>query len=92
MEPIKIAGLTLKSETPTIKDREEDAIIDDAGDPAFADAASENPPVPEPISYEYVPTIEEEITTIIKRVEELPNSDTNIKALAKLKGALELLS
>ena len=39
-----------------------------------------------------VPTITEELLRITKRVEELPKSDTNIKALAKLKGALELLS
>ena len=84
MEPIKIAGLTLKSE-PETADVEAEKIID---------AASENLPVPEPVSDDgsNLPTIEEEITTIIKRVEELPKSDTNIKALAKLKGALELLA
>ena len=82
MEPVKIAGLTLKSEPKTA---EVEKIID---------AASENLPVPEPIPDDYsnLPTIEEEIITIIKRVEDLPKSDTNIKALAKLKGALELLA
>ena len=68
MEPIKIAGLTLKSE-PKVEDAEE---VD---------------------SVESTPPINEELYSLIQRVEEeLPKSDTNIKALAKLKGALELLS
>ena len=79
MEPVKIAGLTLKP-SPTIEELRKELNPNDATEEPLLD------------DYSNLPSIEEEITTIIKRVEDLPNSDTNIKALAKLKGALELLS
>ena len=77
MEPVKIAGLTLKS-SPTIEELRKEL----------------NPPQEEfQPTITSVPTIPEELLRITKRIEEeLPKSDTNIKALAKLKGALELLN
>lgn len=94
MESIKIAGLTLKSEVPSEKEREEDAIIQ-GSDPAFSDAAPEGiidglrdeDEIPEHES-----TLVEKLTSIIKRVEEWPKDDNTIKAIGKLKGALQLLS
>lgn len=94
MEPIKIAGLTLKSEVPSEKEREEDAIIEDS-DPTFADAASEgimDGLKDDDETPEHEPTLMEELTLIIKRVEEWPKDDNTIKAIGKLKGALQLLS
>ena len=102
MEPIKIAGLTLKSEVPSEKEREEDAIIEDS-DPAFADAAPEGimdglKDEDETLGFEESPVETEElhITSqlkhIISTVEEFPKDDNNIKAIGKLKGALQLLS
>ena len=70
MQPVKLGGLTLKSE-----EKKEDVI-------RFSGEDTPGPSL----------KVREELRLIIKRVEELPKSDTNIKALAKLKGALELLS
>ena len=81
MEPIKIAGLTLKSEKEVVeKDCDEGQ---ESSQPELTQMES---------NLEHATTIQESILSIIKRVEELPKADTNIKALAKLKGALELLS
>ena len=111
MEPIKIAGLTLKSEVPSEKERKEDAIIEDI-DPSFANAASEdtidrlkdedlviammkpeeNTFVPDNKEKERASTIQESLLQIITRVEALDKTDNTIKAIGKLKGALELLS
>ena len=87
MEPVKIAGLTLKH-SPTTDELRKDLNPSRENFPVNPNDATEEPFLDD---YSNLPTIEEEITTIIKRVEELPKSDTNIKALAKLKGALELL-
>ena len=87
MEPIKIAGLTLKSEQKV----EEVVDMEEILEAAAAENLEIPDPNPEPIEVE-VPTITEELLRITKRVEELPNSDNLIKALAKLKGALELLA
>ena len=87
MEPIKIAGLTLKSERKVEDVEEVDGVEseDVSGDILGTDESDF--PVDRP------PSINEELYSLIQRVvEELPKSDTNIKALAKLKGALELLS
>ena len=82
MEPIKIAGLTLKSEKGVVeKDCDESQ---ESSQPELTQMES---------NLERAATVQESILSIIRRVEEeLPKSDTNIKALAKLKGALELLS
>ena len=81
MEPVKIAGLTLKSEKEVVeKDCDESQ---ESSRPELTQMES---------NLEHATTIQESILSIIKRVEELPKADTNIKALAKLKGALELLS
>ena len=80
MEPVKIAGLTLNSEKGVVeKDCDEGQ---ESSQPELTQVES---------NLEFT-TIQESILSIIKRVEELPKSDTNIKALAKLKGALELLN
>ena len=81
MEPIKIAGLTLKSE-PKVVEKEYDE-SQESTQPELTQMES---------NLERAATVQESILSIIKRVEELPKSDTNIKALAKLKGALELLN
>lgn len=109
MQPVKLGGLTLKSEEkkegvitfsgedtpgPSLKDREEDAIIED-NDPAFTDAAPEgilDGLKDEDETPEHEPTLMEELRLIIKRVEEWPRDDNTIKAIGKLKGALQLLS
>ena len=99
MQPVKLGGLTLKSEE---KKEEVEEIVD---------AASEGLEVPEPEedildsgegildglkdedeTPEHEPTLMEELTSIIKRVEEWPRDDNTIKAIGKLKGALQLLS
>ena len=80
MEPIKIAGLTLKSEQKV-----ED--VEEVGSGESENASEDIPGTDIPLS------INEELYSLIQRVkEDSPKSDTNIKALAKLKGALELLS
>ena len=90
MEPIKIAGLTLKSELS--KDTVKELFDGTAGVLEGAKVILKVPdPALEPIEAK-VPIISEELLRITKRVEELPNSDKVIKALAKLKGALELLN
>ena len=81
MEPVKIAGLTLKSEQKVVEKEYDDS--QESSQPELTQVES---------NLEHATTIQESILSIIKRVEELPKSDTNIKALAKLKGALELLS
>ena len=81
MEPIKIAGLTLKSEPEAAE--KEYGEIQESVQPELTQVES---------NLERAATVQESILSIIKRVEELPKSDTNIKALAKLKGALELLA
>ena len=88
MEPVKIASITLKP-SPTIEELRKELNPAQENFPVNSNDATEEPLLDD---YSNLPTIEEEITTIIKRVEELPKSDTNIKALAKLKGALGLLS
>ena len=95
MEPIKIAGLTLKSEIPSDKEREEDAIIDDSA-PAFANAAPEkNTESNERKVFQEVPerssTIQESLISILTSVEALDRTDNTIKAIGKLQGAIELL-
>ena len=92
MEPIKIAGLTLKSELSKDTVREPfDGTVEGVEEVEENLEVPDPDPTPEPIEVK-VPTITEELSRITKRVEELPNSDKVIKALAKLKGALELLS
>ena len=81
MEPVKIAGLTLKSE-PKVAEKDCDESQESA-QPELTQMES---------NLERAVTVQESILSIIKRVEELPKSDTNIKALAKLKGALKLLA
>jgi len=81
MESIKIAGLTLKSEKEVVEKEYDES--QESSRPELTQVES---------NLEFTTTIQESILSIIKRVEELPKSDTNIKALAKLKGALELLS
>ena len=81
MEPVKIAGLTLKSEKGVVEKNCDES--QESSRPELTQVES---------NLEFTTTIQESILSIIKRVEELPKSDTNIKALAKLKGALELLS
>ena len=81
MEPVKIAGLTLKSEKEVVEKNCDES--QESSRPELTQVES---------NLEFTTTIQESILSIIKRVEELPKSDTNIKALAKLKGALELLS
>ena len=97
MEPIKIAGLTLKSESKVGEAVDMEKILHDANEnfPVNPNDATEEPDASQedfPPTITRVPTITEELLRITKRVEELPKSDTNIKALAKLKGALELLA
>ena len=81
MESIKIAGLTLKSESKAAEKEYDES--QESTKPELTQMES---------NLERATTIQEYILSIIKRVEELPKSDTNIKALAKLKGALELLN
>ena len=81
MEPVKIAGLTLKSEKEVVEKNCDES--QESSQPELTQVES---------NLEFTTTIQESILSIIKRVEELPKSDTNIKALAKLKGAFELLS
>lgn len=95
MEPIKIAGLTLKSEIPSDKEREEDAIINDS-DPTFADTTPEKNTESNEVNVsQEIPdrelTIQEDLISILKRVEALERTDNTIKAIGKLQGAIELL-
>ena len=103
MQPVKLGGLTLKSEVPSLKEREEDAIVDDSGDPAFAEAAPEGimdglKDEDETLGFEESPVETEELPItsqlkhIIITVEDFPKDDNTIKAIGKLKGALQLLS
>ena len=89
MQPVKLGGLTLKSEEKKEETKEEFDFPINPNDATEEPAASQEIFSP---TITNVPTITEELLRITKRVEELPNSDKVIKALAKLKGALELLS
>lgn len=83
MQPVKLGGLTLKSE-----EKKEDV-------EEIMGVASEGLEVPEPEDFpvDRPPSIGEELYSLIQRVEEeVPKSDNLIKALGKLKGALQLLS
>ena len=87
MEPVKIAGLTLKSEQKVEDVEEVDGVESEGVSEDIPGTGESDFPVDRP------PSINEKLYSLIQRVEEeLPKSDTNIKALAKLKGALELLS
>lgn len=84
MQPVKLGGLTLKSEEiiKTTGPIHLGEVIKEA-----VDATSEEPTGPTPDF-----NIQEALTSIIKRVEEFPKDDNTIKAIGKLKGALILLS
>ena len=83
MQPVKLGGLTLKSE----EKKEEVGEIVGAASEGILDGLKDEDETPE-----HEPTLMEELTSIIKRVEEFPKDDNTIKALGKLKGALQLLS
>ena len=86
MEPVKIARLTLKSEQKVEDVEEVDGVESEGVSEDIPGTGESDFPV------DRLPSINEKLYSLIQRVEELPKSDTNIKALAKLKGALELLS
>ena len=85
MEPIKIKGLDLKSE---VKEEEVEEIMGSSPEGIVDGLKDED----EDETPEHEPTLMEELTSIIKRVEEWPKDDNTIKAIGKLKGALQLLS
>ena len=70
MQPVKLGGLTLKSE-----EKKEDVI-------RFSGEDTPGPSL----------KVREELRLIIKRVEDFPKDNNTIKAIGKLKGALQLLS
>ena len=83
MLTVKLGGLTLKSEG---KKEEVEEIVDVVPE-GIMDGLKDGDETPEHES-----TLMEELTSIIKRVEEFPKDDNTIKAIGKLKGALQLLS
>ena len=107
MQPVKLGGLTLKSEEKT---EEVEEIVDAAseglevpepeeGDGESNEGKVENPVIEDDPNWNTSScetareiTIQELLTSIIKRVEEFPKDDNKIKAIGKLKGALQLLS
>ena len=85
MQPVKLGGLTLKSEEKKEELKEEESDF-----PINPNDATEEPV--EDFEFITSSTLQEDLESIIKRVEEFPKDDNTIKALGKLKGALELLS
>lgn len=92
MQPVKLGGLTLKSEEKK-EDVEEivDSKIEMMGKPASKELVASEV-VFENETFEYESTLQDNLRLIIKRVEEFPKDDNTIKAIGKLKGALQLLS
>ena len=84
MQPVKLGGLTLKSEEKKGELKEE-----------FDFPINTNDATEEPVEdFEFITssTLQEDLESIIKRVEEFPKDNNTIKAIGKLKGALQLLS
>ena len=85
MEPIKIKGLDLKPEVvikPTFEgsDLPEVSTVEEV--PNLVAMAMEE---------DFLSDLQEDLTSILKRVEALDRTDNTIKAIGKLKGAIELL-
>ena len=88
MEPFKIKGLDLKSEVKEEVGLTPGSLETGEGMLGEVDGLG---PVPEGVPY-VPPSIQDNLTSIIHRVEALDKTDNQIKAIGKLKGALELLS
>lgn len=84
MSAVKIAGLTLKSE-PKVETNLTTVAPETVAE--ILDRAQV-----EEVEAEESTDISLEIKHIIKRAEALPSTDNNIRVIAKLKGALELLN
>lgn len=104
MEPIKIKGLDLKSESEVEEgvDAASEGLAvpePEEGDGESNEGKVENPVIKDDPNWGKSSretareiTIQEHLTSIITRVEAWPKNDNTIKAIGKLKGALELLS
>ena len=92
MEPIKIKGLNLESE------KKEGVDLTPPGPETVDEVLSKdekNTESNEGKVFQEIPdrelTIQEDLTSILKRVEALDRTDNTIKAIGKLQGAIELL-
>jgi len=92
MEPIKIKGLNLESEkkeevdlTP-VSSETVDKVLSKEEEITESNEEKEFKEIPDREL-----TIQEDLTSILKRVEALDKTDNTIKAIGKLKGTIELL-